>query len=469
MARSEKVQIYHNLEITGMASEGMGIARHDGLVIFVEHTVQGDVVDVRITRKKSGYRQGKPIHFHRFSEMRIQPHCEHFGVCGGCKWQNISYSDQLEHKTRQVYDALNRIAKIDIPEIQPILGAPEPFFYRNKLEYTFSDSGWLTEEEIKSGISIDDRNALGYHIPGRFDKVLHIRNCYLQPDPGNAIRLFVKQFASRYKLSFFNLVKQTGFLRTLMLRNTRAGEWMVCLSVTEKREELFYLLDELQERFPMITSMLYTINSKRNDTLEGLEVITYKGLPYITEEMEGLRFRIGPKSFYQTNPQQAYQLYKVTRDFAGITTEDTVYDLYTGTGTIAIFVARMSARVIGVEYVEDAVIDARLNAKENGIDNTIFFAGDMKNILADAFFETHGKPDVIITDPPRAGMHEEVTKKIAASGARRIVYVSCNPATQARDLIILGDQYEVKRVQPVDMFPQTTHVENVVLLEKRFL
>jgi 23S rRNA (uracil1939-C5)-methyltransferase len=467
MGRSEKVQVYEKLEITAIASEGMGIARHEGLVIFVEQTVTGDIVDVRITRKKSGFRQGKPVFFHRYSPIRIKPVCDHFGICGGCKWQIISYADQLEHKVRQVHDALHRIGKIELPEIRPMIGAPEPYFYRNKLEYTFSDSGWLTDEEIRSGKDFADRNALGFHIPGRFDKVLDIHKCYLQPDPGNAIRNFIKQYAVKHQLTFFNLIKQTGFLRTLILRNTRAGEWMVCLSVTEKQDALFLLLDALQAQFPEITSLLYAINTKRNDTLEALEVITYKGLPYITEEMEGIKFNIGPKSFYQTNPVQAYELYKVARDFAGISATDTVYDLYTGAGTIALFVAGMAKKVIGIEYVEDAVNDAKLNAQLNRIQNTSFFSGDMKNILVEGFFETHGKPDVIITDPPRAGMHEDVCKRIAESGASRIVYVSCNPATQARDLNLLDANYRVVSIQPVDMFPQTTHVENVVLLEKR--
>lgn len=467
MARRETPLIYQQLEITAIASEGMGIARHNGMVVFVEQTLTGDVVDVRITRKKSGYRQGIPLHFHQYSPLRIEPVCTHFGVCGGCKWQNLSYNDQLEHKARQVYDALHRLAKIELPEINPIMAAPAPFEYRNKLEYTFSDSRWLTEYEIKSGATFEHRNALGFHIPGKFDKVLDISHCHLQPEPGNAIRLFVRNYAIEQQLPFFNLVKQTGWLRTLTLRNTLAGEWMFCLSVTEQNKELFKLLDAVAAAFPQITSLLYAVNNKRNDTLEGVEVMTYKGQPYITELMEDLRFRIGPKSFYQTNPRQAYELYKVVREFAAIRSDQNVYDLYTGTGTIALFVARQAAKVTGVEYVEDAVHDARINAQANNISNANFFAGDMKNILVPEFFAQHGKPDVIITDPPRAGMHEDVCQCIANSGAERIVYVSCNPATQARDLALLDAHYKVINVQPLDMFPQTTHVENVVLLVKK--
>ena len=467
MARSQKQLIYPNLEITGLASEGMGVARHEGIVVFVEHTVTGDVVDVQITRKKSGFRQGKPIHFHTFSPLRIDPVCEHFGTCGGCKWQNISYENQLIHKQKTVTDALTRIAKVELPEISPILGAPEPFYYRNKMEYTFSSARWLTEAEINSEEKLDNRNALGFHIPGRFDKVLDIRTCHLQDETGNKIRLFVKKYAEDRQLQFYDIIRQTGLLRNLMIRNTIAGEWMVILSVTEMNTDISGLLDGLGETFPQITSLLYTINTKKNDVMYDLDIITWKGNAFITEEMEGLEFRIGPKSFYQTNPKQAYELYKKTREFAGIEKEDIVYDLYTGTGTIALFVAANAKKVVGIESVPEAIEDAFNNAALNGISNIAFTAGDMKDVLVDDFFALHGKPDIIITDPPRVGMHADVTKRLLESGAKKIVYVSCNPSTQARDIALLDEKYKVTKVQPVDMFPQTTHVENIVLMEKR--
>jgi len=467
MTGKSKPLIYTDLEVTGMASDGLGIARREGLVVFIENTVTGDRVDARVIKKKSAYRLARPIHFHQYSHLRIEPLCEHFGTCGGCKWQNIAYSTQVEHKFRQVEDALRRIAKLEMPEPEPLIGAPEPYYYRNKLEYTFSHKAWLSEAEIQSGVSFENRNALGFHIPGRFDKVLDIQHCHLQDKIGNAIRLFVKDFANRIGLPFFDLQKQTGVLRTLMLRNTLAGDWMFCLSVTEASDRVFSLLDAVHKQFPQITSLIYTVNAKRNDTLEGLDLVTYKGLPYLTEQMEDLQFRITPRSFYQTNPVQAYVLYKLVREFAGIREGEVVYDLYTGAGTIALFVARQAAKVIGLEYVEDAVRDARVNAKLNGIENASFFAGDIKDILVPQFMEEHGAPDLIITDPPRAGMHEAVCRRLADSGARRIVYVSCNPATQARDLVLLDANYRIEKIQPVDMFPQTTHVENVVLLEKR--
>lgn len=466
-SRSQTPQVYHNLEITDLASEGMGIARHEGMVVFVEQAVTGDVVDVQITRKKSGFRQGKVIHFHQRSALRVEPKCEHFGICGGCKWQVISYADQLKHKAKQVKDALTRIAKVPLPEIAPIHGSATEYYYRNKLEYTFSASRWLTEEEIGSKDEFSDRAALGFHIPGRFDKVLKINNCYLQPDPSNAMRLFVEKRAKELGISFFNLMEQTGVMRNLLLRNNSKGEWMVCLSVTDALPEVFTLLDDLKAAFPQIHALLYTINTKRNDTISDLDIFVHSGAGFIEEEMEGLRFRIGPKSFYQTNSEQAYELYKHTRAFAGITKDDVVYDLYTGTGTIALFVAGLAKKVVGVEYVPEAVADAKINAEVNGVENVSFFAGDMKDVLVEGFFETHGKPDVIITDPPRAGMHDDVTKRLIESGARRIVYVSCNPATQARDLILLDQAYTVVAVQPVDMFPQTTHVENIVVLDRK--
>lgn len=466
--RSKKpMQVYNSLEITAMASDGYGIARHEGMVVFVEHTVTGDIVDVRITKKKSGFRQGSPIHFHKYSDIRVEPVCKHFGVCGGCKWQSLAYSDQLDHKSRQVFDAFKRIGKIEFPSPEPILAAPKMYHYRNKMEYTFSSARWLTQNEIDSGASFDDRNALGFHIPGRFDKILEIENCHLQDDLGNQIRLFIRREAMKTGIPFFNLVSQEGVLRILMLRNNRQGEWMICLMVTELSEEVNALLEKIKNEFPQIKSLNYAINTKRNDSMTDIDPIVYHGEPWIDEEMEGLKFRIHPKSFYQTNADQAYALYCKARDYAGIKDTDIVYDLYTGTGTIALFLARQAAKVVGVEYVQEAVDDAIVNAQRNNILNASFFAGDMKDVLVDEFFTQHGKPDVIITDPPRAGMHEEVTKRLLNSGARRIVYVSCNAATQARDLALLDSKYRVSAVQPVDMFPQTTHVETVVQLDLR--
>jgi 23S rRNA (uracil1939-C5)-methyltransferase len=455
----------NHLEVTAMSSEGKGIARSEGLVVFIDQCVTGDVVDARVYRKKSGYREASPLTFHTYSPLRELPVCQHFGVCGGCKWQNLKYGEQLNHKQKQVSDALTRIGKLNYPEVFPILAAPEIYRYRNKMEYTFSDSRWITDAEIESQVEISSRIALGFHIPGRFDKILDIENCHLQHDTGNRIRLFIRREAEKAGIPFFNLREQTGILRTLLMRNNAAGEWMICLSVTSFTAEVEQLLHQIHDEFPEITSLFYAVNAKRNDSMTDIDPRIFKGQQWITEEMEKLRFRIHPKSFYQTNTRQALELYRKTREFAGLTGSENVYDLYTGTGTIALFLAEKAAKVTGVEYVEEAVIDARQNAIDNGISNASFFAGDMKDILTEDFFTEHGKPDVIITDPPRAGMHELVTKRILESGADRIVYVSCNPSTQARDLAILDEKYSIKAVQPVDMFPQTTHVENIVLLE----
>ena len=465
--KSSAPQIYEALTIIDIASEGMGIAKNEGMVIFVEGAVTGDVVDVQITRKKSGFRQGRVLNYLKKSEIRIEPSCSHFGVCGGCKWQNLPYDFQVAHKFKQVSDALKRIAKVELPEIQPILSAPEFFHYRNKMEYTFSASRWLTNEEIAENQQIDQRSALGFHVPGRFDKVLAIDKCYLQAEPGNAMRDFVRDYALKHELSFFHLIEQTGLLRNLILRNNQKGEWMLILSVTEENEMLFELLNALTAQFPEITSLQYAINNKRNDTLQDIPVKLFKGNETLMEEMEDLTFSIRPKSFYQTNPKQAYQLYCVAREMANIQPTDIVYDLYTGTGTIALFVARLAKKVIGVEYVADAVADAKLNATNNKIENASFFAADMKDLLKPEFFNQHGQPNIIITDPPRAGMHEDVVRCLLESNARKIVYVSCNAATQARDIALLDTRYKVTAVQPVDMFPQTTHVENVVCLELR--
>ncbi len=461
-------QILENITVIDASSDGQSIAKTDEYVIFIKGAVPGDVVDVQITRKKSKYREAKTIAIKHKSEKRTDSVCSHFGTCGGCKWQNMSYEWQLFYKQKQVTDALTRLAKIDLPEIQKIIPSAKTYNYRNKLEYTFSNKKWLTIEEIDSQQNIEDKNALGFHIPGLFDKILDIEKCHLQEEPSNSIRLTVKDFALKNNLSFFDIREQMGLLRNIIIRSTSTGEWMVIVSFFyDDKENIANLLNHLSEQFPQITSLQYVINSKKNDTISDLDIVVFKGNDSIYENMEGLKFKIGPKSFYQTNSEQAYELYKVTRDFAAITSNEIVYDLYTGTGTIANFVAHQAKKVVGVEYIPAAIEDAKINSAINTISNTTFFAGDMKDVLSNEFIKQNGKPDVIITDPPRAGMHEDVTKKILEIEPDRIVYVSCNPATQARDLQILDSKYKVTKVQPVDMFPQTHHVENVVLLEKK--
>lgn len=468
MSKVSKNIVLNDVEIIDTSAEGKSVAKHEGMVIFCDGGVPGDIVDLNIYRKKSKMAEAKVIAIKKPSPHRIAPVCSHFGVCGGCKWQTMSYEAQLKFKQKFVSDALIRIGKLDIPEITPIFGNKEDYFYRNKLEFSFSNKMWLTDEQIKSGEEISNRDAVGFHIPGRFDKVLDVEKCYLQPDPSNAIRNAVRDYAHKHQLSFYDIRDKGGFLRTLMIRITGIGEVMVLVGVYEWLEkELFELLEFLKNEFPQITSLQYTHSHKANDSFEGLEIKTYSGRPFIYEEMEGLKFKISAKSFYQTNSKQAYNLYKITRDFAGLSGNELVYDLYTGTGTIANFVARNCKKVVGVEYVEDAVKDARVNSEENGITNTYFVAGDMKNILTNEFIAQQGKPDVIITDPPRAGMHEDVVKVILNAAPEKIVYVSCNPSTQARDLALMAHMYQVVKVQPVDMFPQTAHVENVVLLIKK--
>ncbi|WP_276497579.1 23S rRNA (uracil(1939)-C(5))-methyltransferase RlmD [Pontibacter litorisediminis] len=447
-----------------MVAEGKCLARHNNMVIFVGGVAPGDVVDLRITRKKKSFLEAEAIAFHELSELRVQPFCEHFGTCGGCKWQHIGYDTQLHFKQKQVKDNLERIGKVPLPEFDPILGSGKTRYYRNKLEYTFSNTSWLTKEQIQSGQEYD-RDALGFHIPGRFDKILDIKHCYLQPDPSNAIRLEVRAYAKQHDLPFFDIVKQEGYMRNLIIRTANTGEVMVIVQVYEDRpEEMQALMEHLGTTFPEITSLQYVVNSKGNETFHDLEVVCYKGLPYIHEDMEGIKFRVGPKSFYQTNADQAYELYKKTRELANLTGNELVYDLYTGAGTIANFVAKQAREVIGIEYVPSAIEDAKINSQINNITNTTFYAGDMKDILSDELIERHGRPDVVITDPPRAGMHEDVVRKLLQVHPNRIVYVSCNPATQARDVEWLSEKYEVTRVQPVDMFPQTHHVESIVLL-----
>jgi 23S rRNA (uracil1939-C5)-methyltransferase len=460
-------EIIPAVRIEEMVAEGKCLVRHNNLVIFVTGVAPGDVVDLRITQEKKKYLEAVPVRFHEYSPVRTEPFCEHFGVCGGCKWQHINYDTQVYYKQKQVVDNLERIGKLQLPPIDPIKRSDQVSYYRNKLEYTFSNNSWLTPEQIRSGEEYD-RNVLGFHIPGRFDKILDIRHCYLQPSPSNEIRLAARDFARQHQLPFFDLVKMEGFLRNLIIRTTNTQEVMVILQVfSNDQPAITGLLDHLYRLFPQITSLQYVVNPKMNETFQDLEVVCYRGSAYIHESMEGLRFRIGPKSFYQTNAAQAYELYRITREFAMLSPTDVVYDLYTGAGTIALFVAGHCDRVIGLEYVPSAIEDAQLNAALNGVTNTHFYAGDMKEVLNNDLLARHGRPDVIITDPPRAGMHPDVVHKLLEIAPKKIVYVSCNPATQARDLEILAEKYEVKRVQPVDMFPQTYHVENVVLLQAR--
>lgn len=469
MARKRKeLPLLEGVTITGVAAEGKAMAKVDGMALFVPFAAPGDVADIQITRKKNNFAEGRVVRFQQLSSLRSEPFCQHFGVCGGCKWQHLPYEEQLRYKQQQVEDSLTRIGKVELPAITPILGAPQTTFYRNKMEYTFSDKRWLTNEEVRSNKEFGQMNALGFHIPGMYDKVLDIQKCWLQDDLANRIRNSVRGYCLEYDYSFFDLRNQGGLMRTLLIRNSSIGEWMVIVVFFEDdREKIEGLMDYLASEFPQITSLLYIINQKANDTITDQEVLVWKGRDHIIEEMEGLQFRIGPKSFYQTNSEQAHHLYEVARSFAQLTGEERVYDLYTGTGTIANFVARNAREVIGIEYVEEAIADAKINSEINGIGNTRFYAGDMKNVLTAEFIAEQGRPDVVITDPPRAGMHDDVVQAILLAAPKRIVYVSCNPATQARDLNLLDTAYWVTRVQPVDMFPHTHHVENVVLLEKR--
>lgn len=469
MGRKRKeLPVVENVEITGVAAEGKSIARVDDMVVFIPYGAPGDVVNIKLDKKKRSYAEAHIVDMVKPSPDRVTPACEHFGVCGGCKWQHIPYESQLRYKRDQVVDALTRIAKVEIPEVNPTLGSKETFCYRNKLEYTFSCKCWITFEDLRSGREIADRNALGFHIPGAFDKVLDIKKCWLQDDLSNRIRLFVRQYALAKGYEFYDIKAQQGLMRTLMVRIASTGEVMlIVVFARPEQEKIDDLMGAIAAEFPEITSLLYVVNQKVNDTIADQEVITYRGRDYINEEMEGLQFRIGPKSFYQTNSLQAYELYKVARRMACLKPDDLVYDLYTGTGTIANFVARQVKKVVGIEYVPEAIADAKLNSEVNGIDNTIFFAGDMKDVLTNGFIEEHGRPDVMIIDPPRAGMHEDVVNVILNARPERIVYVSCNPATQARDLALMDRLYRVEEVQPVDMFPHTHHVENVVRMTRR--
>ena len=460
--------IFENITVLDAGAKGVSVAKApEGQVIFIPNVVPGDVVDVQTLKKRKSYYEGKAIKFHEYSTDRIEPVCQHFGACGGCKWQNMNYDKQLFYKNQEVYNNLKRIGKIELPAFEPILGSAKQFFYRNKMEFGFSDTRWLTEKEIQSGETFQ-KNALGFHIPRMWDKILDIEKCHLQEDPSNAIRNAIKEFATEKGMTFFNARNHKGLLRTLMIRTASTGETMVLIQFfQEEKANREMLLDFIFEKFPQITSLQYVINSKANDTLYDQDIKLYKGRDYILEEMEGLHFSINAKSFYQTNSDQAYELYKITREFAGLTGNEVVYDLYTGTGTIAQFVSKQAKKVIGVEAVPEAIFDAKENAKRNEITNCEFYVGDMKNVFNDEFIAQHGQPDVIITDPPRDGMHADVVNQIMKIAPEKVVYVSCNSATQARDLALMDEKYKVTRVRPVDMFPQTHHVENVVLLELR--
>ncbi len=471
MRKKKPLPIFENVTITDVAAEGKALARVNDMVVFVPWAVPGDIVNLQVTRKKHSFCEARIIDFVEKSPLRIEPRCPHFGICGGCKWQNLPYAEQLKAKQKQVHDQLSRIGKVELPEFRPIMGSVKEFEYRNKLEFGFSNKRWLTQDEVDKGLEIKDKNAVGFHITGAFDKIYPIENCSLMEPLQNDIRNSIRDYALEHDLTFYDLRNQHGLLRDMVLRNSNTGEWMLIMQFRfdeegdEKRAE--GLMQYIADRFPQITSLLYVNNQKCNDTFNDLDVITFKGNDHIFEEMEGLRFKVGPKSFYQTNTEQAYHLYSVAREFANLTGNELVYDLYTGTGTIANFVSRKARKVIGIEYVPEAISDAKVNSEINGIDNTLFYAGDMKDILTEDFIHEHGRPDVIITDPPRAGMHPDVVNVILGASPKRIVYVSCNPATQARDLQLMDAEYKVAAVQPVDMFPHTPHVENVVLLEKR--
>ncbi len=467
MGRRKKLPILENIEIIDAGAEGKAIAKHNDMVVFVNRVVPGDVVDIQVSKKRKSYLEGYPIKFHKYSDDRVEAKCEHFGICGGCKWQNLPYDKQLFYKNKQVIDSFQRIGKIDIKEVNYILAAPNEYFYRNKMEYTFSNKKWLTQEEVESGNEFDNRNALGFHVPKMFDKIVDVFECHLQANYSNEIKNFVRNFALENNIEFYDIRENTGLLRNLVIRNTYDGELMVILIVAKNDKLTTILLDAIYKEFPQITSLNYIVNKKLNDSYADQEVICYKGKDHLMEKMGDLQFKVSPKSFYQTNSKQAFNLYKIALEFADIKSNETVYDLYTGTGTIANFVARNAKKVIGIEYVEDAIKDAKINSELNNISNTEFFAGDMKDVLNNDFINKHGKPDTIILDPPRAGMHADVVNTILNAEPEKIVYVSCNPATQARDIALMKEKYDTIKIQPVDMFPHTHHVENVALLIKR--
>lgn len=469
MGRSRKNKpLFEGVEIIDIGAEGKAVAKVNDMVVFTTHVVPGDVVDLQVTKKRKSYMEARVVKVQTYSANRQEAFCEHFGACGGCKWQYLPYEKQLFYKQKQVGDQLRRLGHIELPEVSPILGSKENTFYRNKLEFSFSNKRWLSYDEIDSELEMSDMNALGFHIPRLFDKIIDINKCWLQPEPSNRLRNFIRDYAKANQLEFFDIRNQSGFLRNMIVRTASTGENMLILALYhEDVEKRAALLSAIEAEFPELSSIMYVINEKPNDTIGDQDIIAFKGADHIFEEMEGLRFKIGPKSFYQTNSAQAYELYKVTRDFAELTGDEMVYDLYTGTGTIANFVAKQAKEVVGVEYVPEAIEDAKINSELNQIKNTKFYAGDMKDVLNDEFIAAHGTPDVIITDPPRAGMHDDVIKTILRAAPKRIVYVSCNPATQARDLSLLDEVYRVTKIQPVDMFPHTHHVENVVQLVRK--
>lgn len=468
MGRKKEMPLLEKVKITDIGTEGNAVAKVDGQVVFVPMLIPGDVVDIRVRKKRRKYMEGTAVRFHEYSSDRIEPRCTHFGVCGGCKWQHLRYEKQLEFKEKQVIDNLTRIGKLELSGVRPILGSSEIYGYRNKLEFTFSDKRWLTREEMLADNDRIVEDALGFHIPGYFDKVLDIRECHFQPDPSNAIRDSVRRYAHRKSLAFFNIRQQSGFLRNLIIRTTRSGNVMVIVVFfMDERERINGLMEHLRTEFPRITSLYYIINTKKNDSLSDQVPVLYSGDDHLLEEIDSLKFRIGPLSFYQTNTLQAGKLYAIAKEFAGLTGRETVYDLYTGAGTIACYVAGEAGKVIGMEYVDAAVEDAVINSGINNIGNTEFYAGDIRLLLNEKFIQEKGRPDVIITDPPRAGMHSDVVEQILSAGPSRIVYISCNPSTQARDAGLMSEKYRVAAVQPVDMFPHTHHVENVILLERR--
>lgn len=469
MSRKKKFHLFENIEVVDTAAKGKTVAKSpDGRVVFLSNAVPGDIVDIRTGRKRKSYYEGKAVKFHHLSEKRVDPVCEHFGLCGGCKWQHMNYQDQLSYKQKEVTNNLIRIGHLELPEITPIAGCEKIYFYRNKMEFSFSDSRWLTEKELKSDIEFEDKNACGFHIPGMWDKILDVNKCHLQEDPSNAIRNSVKAYAIENEITFFNPRQRTGMLRTLMIRISSTGEIMIVIQFfKDDKEKRELLLNHIAETFKEITSLQYIINEKGNDSIYDQDIILFQGRDHIFEEMEGLKFKINAKSFYQTNSSQAYELYKIARDFADLQGTEIVYDLYTGTGTIAQFVASKAKKVIGIESVPQAIEDAKENARLNGIDNTVFYDGDMAKVFTREFIDQNGHPDLIITDPPRDGMHQKVVAQILHILPEKIVYISCNSATQARDLALMKEDYVIEKSQAVDMFPQTHHVENVVLLKLR--
>lgn len=468
MARRNKYPLLEKVLISDVGAEGKALAKLDNKVVFVTGAIPGDVVDIQVKRKRKSFMEGRVVKFHTYSPNRQEAVCEHFGVCGGCKWQMLPYSDQIGYKEKQVKDQLERIGGFKGIEVKPILGSKQSEFYRNKLEFTFSNKRWLTEDEIKKDREFKERNALGFHIPGLFDKIVDIKKCWLQPDPSNQIRDAVKSFALKNGLTFFDIREQVGLLRNLIIRTASTGEVMVIVSFFEDNmEAIEALMEHLKNNFPEITSLQYVVNKKKNDTILDQNIICYNGRDHIFEKMEELSFKIGPKSFYQTNSSQAYELYKIARDFADLKGDETLYDLYTGTGTIANFMASRVKKVVGVETVPESIEDAKVNAELNGIDNAEFLVGDMKDVFNDKLFAKYGRPDVVILDPPRAGIHENVVTVLKEAKAKKIIYISCNPGTQARDIAMLAELYTIDEVQPVDMFPHTHHVENVVKLSLR--